>query len=43
LPLVFRESRESFGEEKDVEHEIFEALKHVVTMGERLEKTLQGF
>ncbi len=42
-PLVFWENNESYGEEKDVEHEIFETLKRVVIMGEGFEKTLQGF
>ncbi len=41
-PPIFRESNESSREERDVKQEIFEALKHVTTMGEGLEKTLQG-
>jgi hypothetical protein len=39
-PPVFQESNTNFGEERNVENEIFEALKHVVTMGEELEETL---
>ncbi len=41
-PLVFWKSSESYGEEKNVQHEIFEALKHVATVGKGLEKTLRG-
>jgi len=41
-PPIFRESNESSREERDVKQEIFEALKHVTTMGEGLEKTLQA-
>jgi hypothetical protein len=29
-----------WGKEKNIEHEIFEALKRVTTMGKGLEKTL---
>jgi len=43
LPLVFQENNESYGEERDVECEIFEALKCATTMGERFEETLQDF
>ncbi len=42
LPPIFWESSESLGEEKNVKHEIFEALKHVTTMGKGLGKTLWG-
>ncbi len=35
-PPMFWENSESFGEGKDVEWEIFETLKCVVTMGEGL-------
>jgi hypothetical protein len=36
-----RELNESFGEEKDVERESFEALRRVTITRERLEKTLR--
>lgn len=38
-PPIFWKSNESFRGGRDVESEIFEALKHVVTMG-RFEETL---
>jgi hypothetical protein len=38
-PPVFPKSSESFGEERDVKQEIFEALKRVTTVG-GLQKTL---
>jgi hypothetical protein len=40
-PLVFWESSESFGKERDIEHEIFEPLRHATTMG-GFEDILQG-
>jgi len=39
---VFQESSTNFGEERNVEKMIFEALKHVAIVGEGLEETLQG-
>ncbi len=39
---MFQESSESLKEERNVEKDIFEALKHATTMGEWLEETLQG-
>jgi hypothetical protein len=41
-PPMFWENSESFGEGRDVEWEIFEALKCVVTMGEGFKETLWG-
>jgi len=38
---VFWKSSESFGEERDVKQEIFEALKRVITVG-GFEETLWG-
>ncbi len=37
LLRVFQENSESYGEERDVEHEIFEALKCVAIVGEGFE------
>ncbi len=42
LPPVFWDNSESYGEERDVKHESFEALKHVAIVGEGFEKPLQG-
>jgi hypothetical protein len=39
-PPIFQENSESYGEERDVEHEIFEALKCVAIVEEGFEKTL---
>ncbi len=41
--LLYFKSSESFREGRDVENEIFEALKRVAIVGEGLEETLQGF
>jgi hypothetical protein len=40
LPLEFQKRSENYGEEKDVESEIFDTLKHVIIMGKGLEETL---
>jgi len=40
---MFWKNSESFGEGSDVEWNIFEALKCVVTMGKGLTETLWGF
>jgi hypothetical protein len=42
-PLVFWKNSESYGEERDVEHEIFETLKHVTIVGEGFEKNYKAF
>jgi hypothetical protein len=42
LPLIFQESSESFGEERNIKRENFETLKRVVIVGEGFEETLQG-
>ncbi len=39
-PLESQKKSESYGEEKDVESEIFDALKHVIIVGKGLEETL---
>jgi hypothetical protein len=41
--LVFWESSESYGEERNIEHEIFEAFKRAAIAREGFEKTLLGF
>jgi hypothetical protein len=42
MPPLFQENSESFGEEKNVEREMFEALQHAATMGKGFKETLQG-
>ncbi len=40
LPPTFQENNKSSKEDKNIEKEIFEALKHANIMGEGLEETL---
>lgn len=40
LPLIFQENSQSFGEEINIEREIFDALQCATIMGEGFEETL---
>ncbi len=42
-PPLFWENSESFGQERNVEQEIFEALQCGAIMGEGIKETLRGF
>ncbi len=42
-PFAFSESRDSFGEGRYVEQEIFKSLRRVAIVGKRLEETLKDF
>ncbi len=41
-PLVFRKNSESYGEERDVKHENFEALNMLLLWEKDLKKKIQG-
>jgi hypothetical protein len=42
LPLAFQESSNNSRKERNLERELFEVLRHVVSMGERFKETLRG-